>query len=86
MCCTPPYSPLCIAYLLPWLYRSIVIHNLSQTSPKAGYRQPISIASYQGRSQEGLGPLKIILSRALAAVQKFFYGAQTVLATPLRLI
>ena len=33
-----------------------------------------------------MGPLKIILSRTLTAVKKFFYGAQTLLATSLGLL
>jgi len=40
-------------------------------------------AMNQGRSQEGLDPLQKNLSRALAAVQFFSEGVQTLLATPL---
>jgi len=36
-----------------------------------------------GRTQEGLDPLQKILSRALAAVQIFSEGVQTLLGTPL---
>jgi hypothetical protein len=60
------HLPLLITYLLRWSYRSIVIHDLPQASPKAGsftgYRLVISNTKCNTVSINSSSPLTLLIS------------------------